>query len=204
MNSLLRPALVIFVLLTVVTGIAYPLAITGIAQLVFPVQANGSVLKREGKPVGSMLIGQDFSGEPKYFWGRLSATSPVPCSAFNADKATGSSGSNLGPSNPALTDNVKARIEALKAADTAAGCVRPANQRIPVDLVTSSGSGLDPHISIAGAEYQLPRVAKSRGMTDEQVLLLLRAHTDARQLGLLGEPVVNVLKLNLALDAAGR
>lgn len=204
MASLFRPALVLFVLLTVVTGIAYPLAATGIAQLVFPGQANGSVLVRDGRPVGSVLIGQDFSGEPKYFWGRLSATSPVPCTAFDADKAAGSSGSNLGPTSPALMDNAKARIGALTAADKAAGYTRPANQLIPVDLVTSSGSGLDPHVSIAAAEYQLPRVAKARGKSDEQVRTLLRTHTQARQFGVLGEPVVNILELNLALDAAGR
>jgi potassium-transporting ATPase KdpC subunit len=202
---LVRPAIVLFVLLTIMTGVAYPLAMTGIAQLAFPAQANGSVLLKDGKAVGSSLIGQDFSqgpDAPKYFWGRLSATSPVPYTAFNADKATGSSGSNLGPINPALTDNAKARIDALKAADASASYARPSDQRVPVDLVTSSGSGLDPHISVAAAEYQLPRVAKVRGVTEEHVRTLLRAHIEPRQLGILGEPVVNVLELNLALDAA--
>lgn len=205
MTSLLRPAIVLFVLLSVVTGVAYPLAITGIAQLLFPAQANGSVLLRDGKLIGSSLIGQNFSqgpDAPKYFWGRLSATSPVPYAAFNADKSAGSSGSNLGPTNPALTDNAKARMEALKAADASAGYARPGDRGVPVDLVTSSGSGLDPHISIAAAEFQLPRVAKARGMTEEQVRALVRLHTEPRQLGMLGEPVVNVLELNLALDAA--
>jgi K+-transporting ATPase ATPase C chain len=203
-TSLLRPALILFVLLTLVTGIAYPLFVTGIAQLVFPAQANGSVLTWDGKPVGSSLIGQDFSGEPEYFWGRLSATTPVPYAAFNAEKAAGSSGSNLGPTNPALVDNAKSRIEALKAADVAVVYARPADQPVPVDLVTSSASGLDPHISTAAAEYQLPRVAKARGMTEEQVRTLLRAQTQGRQLGVLGEPVVNVLEMNLALDEVRR
>jgi len=206
-TSLLRPAIVLFVLLSIVTGIAYPLAITGIAQLVFPAQASGSVILKDGKPVGSSLIGQDFSqgpGAPKYFWGRPSATSPVAYTAFNADKAAGSSGSNLGPTNPALADNVKARVDALKAADTSAGYARPAEQRVPVDLVTSSASGLDPHISIAAAEYQIPRIAKARGVAADEIGRLVRAHTEARQLGVLGEPVVNVLELNLALDAAAR
>lgn len=207
MTSLFRPAIVLFVILSIVTGVAYPLAVTGIAQLLFPAQANGSLIHKDGKPIGSSLIGQDFSQGPnagKYFWARLSATSPVAFAAFSAEKSTGSSGSNLGPTNPALTDNAKARIEALRAADAAAGFARPGDQRVPVDLVTSSGSGLDPHISIAAAEYQLPRVAKSRAMPEEQVRALLRAHTEARQLGVLGEPVVNVLQLNLSLDAAGR
>ncbi|MBX3358908.1 MAG: potassium-transporting ATPase subunit KdpC [Phycisphaeraceae bacterium] len=206
MTSLLRPALVLFVLLTLLTGIAYPAAVTGIAQLLFPSQANGSVLLVDGKPAGSSLIGQEFSGEggAKYFWGRLSATSPVPYAAFNPDKSTGSSGSNLGPLNPALTDNARNRIEALKAADAAVGYLRPRDQPVPVDLVTSSASGLDPHISIAAAEYQLPRVARARGMTDDRVRELLRAHTHARQLWVLGEPTVNVLEINLALEATDR
>ena len=200
MSALIRPAIVVFVLLSAVTGIVYPLAVTGISQLAMPTQANGSIIMRDGKAVGSSLIGQEFGGEAKYFWGRISATSPVPYVSFNADKSTGSSGSNLGPTNPALLDAVKARIEALKAADAAAGYARPAGQRVPVDLVTSSGSGLDPHISLAAAEYQLPRVAKARGMTEDQVRAKVRAHTQSRQFGFLGEPVVNVLELNLALD----
>ncbi len=200
MNSLLRPALFIFVLLTIVTGIIYPLAITGVAQL-FPSQANGSMIVRDGKTVGSSLIGQDFSGDAKYFWGRSSATGPVAYTAFNGGTLTGSSGSNLGPSNPALLDNVRARIEALKAADTAAGYQRAVAQAIPVDLVTASGSGLDPGISIAAAEYQIPRIAKARGLSESDVRSLVAAHTSGRQLGILGEPVVNVLELNLALDA---
>lgn len=207
MTSLLRPAVVLFVLLSIVTGVGYPLAITGIAQLVFPAQANGSVLLKDGKPVGSSLVGQEFSLGPdaaKYFWGRLSATSPVPYTSFNSDTASGSSGSNLGPTNPALTDHAKARIDALKAADASVGYARPSDQRVPVDLVTSSGSGLDPHISVAAAEYQIVRVAKARGVSQEQVRTLLSVHTKPRQLGMLGEPVVNVLELNLALDSAGR
>lgn len=200
MNSLLRPAIVLFVLLTVVTGVAYPLAITGIAQLVLPEQANGSLISKGGKAVGSTLIGQEFS-DPKHFWGRLSATGPVPYSPFNADKSTGSSGSNLAPTNPTLVDNVKARIEALKAADAAVGYQRSGSQAVPVDLVTSSGSGLDPHISPAAADYQVGRVARARGMAESQVREILGQHTKGRQFGVLGEPVINVLELNLALDA---
>jgi K+-transporting ATPase ATPase C chain len=184
----------------------YPLAVTGIAQAAFRHQANGSIITRDGRPVGSSLIGQEFSGDGavRYFWGRPSATSPVPYTAFNAEKSTGSSGSNLGPTNPALVDNAKARIEALRAADAAAGYHRPPEQKVPVDLVTSSGSGLDPHISPAAAEYQLPRIAKARGWSEERVRELVRRHTRGRQLGVLGEPSVNVLELNLELDAAGR
>lgn len=204
MASFLRPAFVVFVLLTLITGIAYPLAVTAIAQGIFPTQANGSIIVINGKSVGSSLIGQDFANDPKYFWGRPSATSPVPYTAFNAEKGTGSSGSNLGPTNPALMEGVRARIEALAAADTAVGLVRPADQKVPVDLVTASGSGLDPHISPAAAEYQLARVAKVRGIPDDQVRAVLNQHLQRRQLGLLGEPVVNVLELNLAIDAARR
>jgi K+-transporting ATPase ATPase C chain len=197
--TILRPAIVLFILLTIVTGVLYPLAITGIAQGVFPEQANGSIIRAGGKAVGSSLIGQEFS-DPRYVWGRLSATSPVPYTSFNADKATGSSGSNLSPTNPDLVKNVQARIDALKAADAAVGFNRPAGELIPVDLVTSSGSGLDPHISPAAAEYQVPRVAKARGLEDSAVRALVRRHTVARQLGVLGEPVVEVLPLNLELD----
>ena len=193
MKAQLRPALTLLMLLTVVTGILYPLAVTGIAQLVFPHQANGSLIMQEGQVVGSELIGQSFD-EPKYFWGRLSATGAFPYNAFNAETLTGSSGSNYGPLNPALVAAAQARMDALKAAD-------PSNTApIPVDLVTASGSGLDPHISVAAAEYQVHRVAQARGLTDEAVRELVARYTDGRQLGFLGEPRVNVLKLNLALD----
>ncbi len=205
MKILIRPALTLFILFTLLTGIAYPLAITGIAQLVFPSQANGSVIAKAGKPVGSSLIGQEFS-DPKYFWGRPSATGPVPYTSFNADKLTGSSGSNLAPTNPTLVDNVKARIDALNAADQAVGYQRLSHppSAIPIDLVTSSASGLDPHITPAAAEYQVPRIAKARHLSESAVRDLVRAHTTQPQLGFLGEPVVNVLELNLALDAHGR
>jgi K+-transporting ATPase ATPase C chain len=189
-----RPAIVALIALTIITGIIYPLVVTGIAQVIFPYQANGSIiLGKDGKPLGSELIGQQFD-DPKYFWGRLSATGPVPYTAFNADKLTGSSGSNYGPLNPALKDAVQARIDALKAAD-------PTNTAlIPVDLVTASASGLDPHISPAAAEYQVARVAQARGLDAAQVRDLVAQHTEGRQLGFLGEPRVNVLELNLALD----
>jgi K+-transporting ATPase ATPase C chain len=190
-----RPAIVALVILTVITGIIYPLVVTGFAQVMFPYQANGSIiLGKDGKPLGSELIGQQFD-DPKYFWGRLSATGPVPYTAFNADKLTGSSGSNYGPLNPALKDAVQARIDALKAADP--GNTAP----IPVDLVTASGSGLDPHISPAAAAYQVSRVAKARGLDEAKVRELVAQYTEGRQLGFLGEPHVNVLQVNLALDA---
>src|SRR5262245_36443660 len=193
-RSQLRPAIVALAILTIITGIIYPLVVTGIAQAIFPYQANGSImLGKDGRLLGSERIGQQFD-DPKYFWGRLSATGPVPYTAFNADKLTGSSGSNYGPLNPALKDIVQARIDALKAAD-------PTNTApIPVDLVTASASGLDPHISPAAAEYQLARVAKARGLDVAQVRNLVAQHTEGRQLGFLGEPRVNVLELNLALD----
>jgi K+-transporting ATPase ATPase C chain len=195
----LRPALVSLAILTLITGVIYPLVVTGIAQVVFPYQANGSlIVDKRGQVRGSALIGQPFS-DPKYFWGRLSATGPVPYTAFNGDTLTGSSGSNLGPLNPALIGPdgaIAARITALKEAD-------PANALpIPVDLVTASGSGLDPHISPASAEYQVARVARARGIGEDQVRQLVARFTEDRQLGFLGEPRVNVLQLNLALDGA--
>jgi K+-transporting ATPase ATPase C chain len=187
MRSQIRPALMALLVFTVLTGLVYPLVVTGIAQLFFPHQANGSLIVVNGQTVGSALIGQSFD-DPRYFWGRLSATGPFP---YNA---AASSGSNLGPTNPALLDAVKARIAALKAGD-------PANtQPIPVDLVTASASGLDPHISIAAALYQVPRVASARGMSEADVITLVDQYTEGRQLGFLGEPRVNVLLLNLALD----
>jgi potassium-transporting ATPase KdpC subunit len=206
---ILRPALVLFAILSLITGVLYPLAITGIAQLAFADKANGSMITgKHGKTVGSALIGQDFAaGDPKvaakWFWGRPSATSPVPYTALNMDKGTGSSGSNLAPTNPALIENVKARIDALAAADSSVGFGGTALQSrgaIPVDLVTSSASGLDPHISPAAAEYQVPRVARARGMSEEAVRALVTKHTISRTLGVLGEPVVNVLQLNLDLE----
>ena len=187
MRSQIRPALMALLIFTVLTGLLYPLVVTGIAQLAFPHQANGSLIVVNGKTVGSSLIGQQFT-DPKYFWGRLSATGPYP---YNASS---SSGSNLGPTNPALLDEAKARIAALKAAD-------PTNtQLIPVDLVTSSGSGLDPDISVAAALYQLPRVARLRGLSESALHTLVDKYTQGRTLGFLGEPRVNVLQLNLALD----
>lgn len=188
MKNILRPALVLFFVLTLLTGIAYPLVVTGIAQLLFPAQAGGSLILRDGKPVGSSLIGQNFA-DPKHFWGRPSATSPM---AYNA---TSSSGSNLGPLNPALTDAVKGRVEALRAADP--GNTAP----VPVDLVTASASGLDPHISPAAARFQVARVAKARGLAADRVQGLVDLQTENPLLGFLGEPQVNVLKLNLALEA---
>ncbi len=188
-----RPAFMILLLFTLITGVIYPLAVTGLAQVIFPKQANGSIIYQNGKPVGSELIGQQFD-DPKYFWGRLSATGDFPYNAFNAATLTGSSGSNYGPLNPALFKATQARIDALKAAD-------PSNTApIPVDLVTASGSGLDPNISIAAAYYQVHRVAQSRGLTDESVKALVDKYTQGRQFGFLGEPRVNVLELNLALD----
>lgn len=185
----LRSALMMFFILTILTGVAYPLAVTAIAQLLFPHQANGSLISKDGKPIGSTLIGQPFD-DPKYFWGRPSATAPFP---YNA---AASSGSNLGPTNPALIETVKMRVAALKAAD-------PGNDTpVPVDLVTASGSGLDPHISSASAEYQVRRVARARGREEAFVRTLVSQHTEGRQLGMLGERRVNVLALNLALDAS--
>ena len=195
----LRPAIVSLLIFTFITGVIYPLAVTGIAQVVFPSQANGSLIVKDGKSVGSALIGQQFD-DPKYFWGRLSDTGDFPYNAFNADTLTGSSGSNYGPLNPALTAAVKARADALRAADLSLGLENTAP--IPVDLVTASGSGLDPHISVAAALYQLSRVAKARNMSVDAVRALVDQYTSGRQFGFLGEPTVNVLELNLALDAA--
>src|SRR5262245_47882534 len=171
---------------TIITGIAYPLVVTGIAQVAFPEQANGSLITKDGKIIGSRLIGQPFS-DPKYFWSRPSATSPQPYNGAS------SSGSNLGPTNPALKEAVQGRIKDL-------GGAKP----VPADLVTASGSGLDPHVSPAAAEYQMPRIAKTRNISEEKLRALVGQHTEGRQLGILGEPRVNVLELNLALDAMQR
>lgn len=193
MLSQLRPAFSLLLILTLLTGVIYPLVVTGIAQAAFHRQANGSLIVIDGKAYGSELIGQQFD-DPKYFWGRLSATGTFPYNAFNTENLTGSSGSNYGPLNPALLDAVQARVDALHAAD-------PGNTAlIPVDLVTASGSGLDPHISVAAALYQVHRVAQARGLGDEAVKTLVDQHTQGRQFGILGEPRVNVLLLNLALD----
>jgi K+-transporting ATPase ATPase C chain len=187
MKDQLRPALTTLLLLTVLTGFVYPLTVTGLAHVFFPHQANGSLIVREGKVIGSELIGQHFD-KPGYFWSRPSATSPFP---YNA---AASGGSNLGPTNPELIEKVKARVAALRAAD-------PDNASpIPVDLVTASGSGLDPHISLAAALYQAKRVAHARGLDENTVGALIVRHTEGRLFGILGEPRVNVLELNLALD----
>jgi len=218
----LRPALILFAILSLITGVIYPLAVTGIAQAAFGDKAKGSIItSADGKRIGSALIGQEFGTSDaaaapalaKWFWGRPSATGPVSYTALNLEKATGSSGSNLAPTNPALLDNVKARLAALDAADASVGIVRVSDTagsesratqsraaHVPIDLVTASASGLDPHISPAAAAYQVPRIAKARGMTEDAVRDLVRQHTQGRTLGILGEPVVNVLSLNLALE----
>ncbi len=189
MTSILRPAIALFLVMTLITGIVYPLVVTGIAQVAFPDQAAGSLLIKDGKPIGSRIIGQSFS-DPKYFWSRPSATAPQPYNGL------ASSGSNQGPLNSALTDAVKSRMDALRAAD-------PGNQApVPVDLVTASASGLDPDISLAAAYYQASRVARTRGLKPELVKSLIASHAQGKFLGFLGEPRVNVLELNLALDQA--
>lgn len=187
MSRLIRNALSMLLVMTAITGLVYPLAATGVAQVLFSHQANGSLIERDGKPIGSELIGQYFD-DPKYFWGRPSATTPQP------NNGTASNGSNLGPTNPALRDAVQQRIDALRKAD-------PGNTvPVPADLVTASGSGLDPEISPAAAQYQAARVARVRHLTVEQIQTLIAQATQGRQLGILGEPRVNVLQLNLALD----
>ena len=191
MNAILRPALVLFVLLSLVTGIAYPFVITGIAKVVFPHEAAGSLVERDGKVVGSLLIGQNFSA-PKYFWGRPSATSPM------ANNGLASGGSNQGPLNPALVDAVKGRVAALRAADE--GNTAP----VPVDLVTASASGLDPEISLAAAQYQAGRIARVRALPVERVRALIADRARGTLFAFLGEPRVNVLELNLALDALAK
>jgi len=191
MNAILRPALVLFVLLSLVTGIAYPFVITGIAKVVFPHEAAGSLVERDGKVVGSLLIGQNFSA-PKYFWGRPSATSPM------ANNGLASGGSNQGPLNPALVDAVKGRVAALRAADE--GNKAP----VPVDLVTASASGLDPEISLAAAQYQAGRIARVRALPVERVRALIADRARGTLFAFLGEPRVNVLELNLALDALAK
>ncbi|WP_374690228.1 potassium-transporting ATPase subunit KdpC [Accumulibacter sp.] len=191
MKALLRPAISLFVLLSVVTGLLYPMLVTGVARIAFPDAATGSLIIRDGKPIGSALVGQNFS-DPKYFWGRPSATAPQP---YNA---AASAGSNQGPLNPSLADAVKARVAALRAAD-------PGNQRpVPIDLVTASASGLDPHISPAAADYQVERVARTRHLEAKAVRQLVAENTEGRDLGVFGEPRVHVLNLNLALDAHAR
>lgn len=191
MREQFKPAIMMLLCLTILTGLIYPLGVTAIAQLLFPYQANGSLIIKDGHVIGSSFIGQPFD-DPKYFWSRPSTTAPFP---YNA---AASSGSNLGPTNDVLITAVRARIDALKAAD-------PDNTaRVPVDLVTASGSGLDPHVSPAAAEYQLQRVARLRGMDEQIVRRLVSEQTEARQWGIFGEPRVNVLMLNLALDAQKR
>jgi potassium-transporting ATPase KdpC subunit len=188
MSRSIRNAVSMLLVMTFITGIAYPLVATGVAQVLFSRQANGSLIEKNGKPIGSELIGQYFD-DPKYFWSRPSATTPQP------NNGTASNGSNLGPSNPALRDQVQQRIDALRKAD-------PGNTvPVPADLVTASGSGLDPEISPAAAHYQVARVARVRGLSEQQVQTLVAQYTQGRQLGILGEPRVNVLQLNLALDA---
>jgi K+-transporting ATPase ATPase C chain len=190
MWAVFKPALRLLIVLTVLTGVIYPLLLTGMAQLVFPAQANGSLIEANGHPVGSRLIGQPFD-DPRCFWGRPSATSPFP---YNA---AASAGSNLGPSSSALREAVRQRVADLRATDP--GNLAP----IPVDLVTASASGLDPDISVAAARYQVPRIARIRGIPEQALFDLIDRHTAGRAFGFLGEPRVNVLTLNLALDEVG-
>lgn len=190
MIRMLKSTLLIFLAMTLITGVAYPLVVTGVARVAMPGPASGSIIYRDGKAVGSELIGQPFS-DPGHFWGRPSATSPQPYNGAS------SSGSNLSPTNPALLDAIRLRVKALRDADP--GNTAP----VPVDLVTASGSGLDPHISPAAALYQVSRVARARGMDESKLRALVESHIEGRTLGLLGEPRVNVLRLNLALDATG-
>jgi len=193
MKTQLRPLAILFGVLALITGFLYPLAVTGLAQLIFPFQANGSLVKVNEQVVGSELIGQDFSGE-QFFWGRLSATSTHPYNAFEQESMTGSLGSNLGPLSQVLVDNMQKRVNMLMKVD-------PGNTNlIPVDLVTASASGLDANISVSSALYQVPRVARVRGLEEATVIALVNQYTENRQFGLLGEPRVNVLLLNLALE----
>jgi K+-transporting ATPase ATPase C chain len=188
MRSIVRPAAVLLLVLTVITGAVYPAVVTGLARLLFPAQAAGSILEKDGEPIGSQLIGQGFT-DPTYFWSRPSATGTMPYNGL------ASGGSNQGPLNPALTDAVKARVDSLRAAD------RANKDPVPIDLVTASASGLDPEISVAAAYYQVARIARTRGITPQAVKDLIASHTEGRLLGIIGEPRVNVLELNLALDA---
>jgi K+-transporting ATPase ATPase C chain len=193
MKKEIRPLLTLFGLLVLITGVIYPILVTGLSQAFFPFQANGSLVLQNNKVVGSELIGQDFTGE-KYFWGRPSATSGRPYNAFDSKMLTGSSGSNLGPLSKYLIQSIQSRVDKFHITD-------PGNSLlIPVDLVTASGSGLDPHISLDAAYYQISRVARARGMTEADIATLVDRFTENRQFGFLGEPRVNVLMLNLALD----
>jgi len=194
MKNQLKPALILFVLFTLLTGVVYPLAITGISQVIFPNQANGSPVYKNGTATGSKLIGQNFT-DPKYFWGRPSATSRMPYNAYDPSALTGSSGSNLGPLSSMLLEVVSERVDFLRESD-------PENSLpIPIDLATSSASGLDPHISLAATTWQAARIANTRGMDEPAIIALIKKYTESRQLGFLGEPRVNVLLLNLALDS---
>ncbi len=200
-----RATLTVFIGISIITGLIYPLVITGAARLIAPDKARGSIVRdADGKPIASALIGQEFAaGDAKtaagWFWGRPSATSPVPYTALDLEKGAGSSGSNLAPSNPALLDNVRARLQKLREADQAVGLVREPGAGVPLDLVTSSASGLDPHISPQAAEYQLPRVARARGMREDALRVLIRKHTTRRTFGVLGEPVVDYGAINREL-----
>lgn len=195
---MLRPALSLLLVLTFISGVLYPLAITGVAQMIFPHQANGSLIERDGAPIGSSLVGQAFA-DPGRFWPRPSATGPRPYTAFNGTTLTGSSGSNWGTTAPELVAGVQERIAELNAGDAAVGLVRQPGALIPVDLVTASASGLDPAVSPAGAEYQIPRIAKATGLSEQTLRAIVRQHTIAPFLGVFGEPAVNVLEANLEI-----